>query len=246
MNMALRYHLLFVLIQALTLNACEAQRIPDREKASQLVYTQGTASRDGIGKYYHGREIARVMGHLGARWLERPERDREENTTQAIENLELQPDFQVADIGAGTGYYAFRIAKKVPEGKVYAVDIQPEMIEKMQRKKIAGPYDNVQLVRSDPTDPKLPENTLDVIIIVDVYHELSHPREVMQHLVKALKPDGKLVLLEYRMEDPAVPIKLLHKMSVKQATKEMEAVGLYLEENRGNLPWQHFMVFKRK
>lgn len=223
-------------------SSCQAQ--PDHSAQAEATgYSYRTPSRDGTGKYYLGREIAHVMGHLAAGWLERPERESEENVSQAIENMDLQPDEQIADIGAGSGYYTFRIARKVPAGKVFAVDLQPEMLDLMRRKIAREDIGNVELVRGSETSPNLAENSVDLVIMVDVYHELSHPREVMQEIVRALKPDGRFVLLEYRMEDPTVPIKRLHKMSEEQAVREMEAVGLRLRENIGNLPWQHCMVF---
>lgn len=209
-------------------------------------YTFGEASYDGIGKFYLGREISFVMGHRAAGWLERPEREREEKVSRAIENFGLRPDEHVADIGAGSGYYAFRMAERVPQGKVYAVDLQPEMLAIMDARIKGEGIDNVELVQGTETDPGLAENSIDVAIMVDVYHELSHPREVMQNLVRALRPDGRFILLEYRAEDPRVPIKPLHKMTERQAVREMEAVGLRLRENMENLPWQHCMVFVRE
>ncbi len=211
----------------------------------ELPYTFKTPTRDGTGKHYMGREIAHVMGHLGAGWLERPEREEEEQVSQALQNMNLQPGEQIADIGAGSGYYTFRIAERVPDGKVYAVDLQPEMLEIMRRKVRKNEVGNVELVKGTETDPDLADNSVDMVLMVDVYHELSHPKEMMQQIVKALKPNGRFVLLEYRMEDPAVPIKRLHKMSEAQAVKEMKAVGLRLRENISNLPWQHFMVFEK-
>ncbi len=214
--------------------------------SSVEVYETTFASRDGIGKVYMGREIAHVMGHLGANWLNRPERNQEENTKQVVRNLDLQPTDVIADIGAGSGYYTFRMAKKVPEGSVYAVDIQEEMIAIMRKKLKKQKAENIELVLGEPTDPQLPKNSVDIVFMVDVYHELEYPREMMLELIKALKPNGKVILVEYRMEDPTLMIKRLHKMSLEQATKEMEAVGLELIENIGHLPWQHFMVFGKK
>ena len=238
--MTIRLLTLFLLQMLLTSCGAQQSHSATAEKPS---YSYQTPSRDGTGKYYLGREISHVMGHLAADWLERPEREREENVSQAIENMNLQPDERIADIGAGSGYYTFRMARKVPEGKVFAVDLQPEMLAIMGRKIAREGIENVELVQGSETSPNLAENSVDLVIMVDVYHELSHPREIMQGVVKALKPGGRFVLLEYRMEDPTVPIKLLHKMSEKQAVKEMAAVGLRLRENIGNLPWQHCMVF---
>lgn len=224
---------------------CEAQR-GHSTASGEEVYTFSTPSWDGTGKYYLGREIAHVMGHLAADWLERPEREREENVSQAIRNMKLQPDEQIADIGAGSGYYTFRMAQQVPDGKVFAVDIQPEMLEIMRQKIQKEKIGNIELVQGEEKSPNLAENSVDMVLMVDVYHELSHPKEIMQAVVRALKPGGRFILLEYRMEDPAVPIKRLHKMSEEQAVKEMKAVGLRLERNRTNLPWQHFMVFVKE
>ncbi len=234
---------LFYLIAALlTFTTCEAQQ-KTSANTNEDIYTYAKSSWDGIGKYYMNREIAHVMGHLGASWLERREREKEENVSQAIKNMDLQPDEVVADIGAGSGYYSFRIAKELSKGKVLAVDLQPEMLAMMRQKISQQKIDNVELIQAKESNPNLPEKSIDMAFMVDVYHELSYPKEVMQNIVAALKPNGRFILLEYRMEDPTVPIKRLHKMSLEQAVKEMEAVGLRLKNNKTNLPWQHFMIF---
>lgn len=234
---------LFCLISALlTFTTCEAQQKAS-VTTSDDTYTFAKPSWDGTGKYYMDREIAHVMGHLGASWLERREREKEENVSQAIKNMGLKSNEVVADIGAGSGYYAFRIANKLPEGKVLAVDLQPEMLAIMQQKIEQNKVDNIELIQAEESNPNLPENSIDLAFMVDVYHELSYPKEVMEAIVAALKPGGRFILLEYRMEDPTVPIKLLHKMSEDQAVKEMAAVGLKLQKNKRNLPWQHFMIF---
>ena len=207
-------------------------------------YEYGRSSRDGIGKFYMGREISHVMGHLGAGWLERPGRQREERTDRLIRNLPLAPDSIVADIGAGTGYFSFRIAERVPQGRVIAVDIQPEMLEMIRSRMLSEGVSNIEPLLGSERDPRLPENTVDLILLVDAYHEFSWPLEMGRVMAGALKPGGRLVLVEYRAEDPAVPIKPLHKMSVSQARKEMAAVGLELESNGKFLPQQHFMVFR--
>lgn len=212
---------------------------------SSKVYRFGEASRDGIGKFYQGREIAHVMGHLGASWLERPEREREERTDLLLEALSLKPTDVVADIGAGTGFFTFLMAPKVPKGKVLAVDIQPEMIEYLNEGKAKRNVENVQPVLGTESDPKLPANSVDLAILIDAYHEFSYPREMVQHISAALKPGGRVALVEYRAEDPNVPIKPLHKLSVAQATKEMKAVGLKLLKNDDRLPQQHIMFFGR-
>ncbi len=208
-------------------------------------YRVGTASRDGIGKYYMGREISQVMGHLGAAWLERPDREREERTDLLIDALPLRQDSIVADIGAGTGYFSFPVALRVPRGKVLAVDIQPEMLEIIRERIGAGAPPNVEPVMGTVEDPMLPEVGVDLVLIVDAYHEFSHPREMSEAIARALKPGGVLVLIEYRAEDPSVPIKRLHKMSEAQARKEMQAVGLEFVRNEAFLPQQHFLVFRR-
>ncbi|MEM1434848.1 MAG: class I SAM-dependent methyltransferase [Pseudomonadota bacterium] len=208
-------------------------------------YTAGRASRDGTGKRYLGREIAQVMGHLGAGWLERPDRERSERTDLLIEMLPLEPDSQVADVGAGTGYFTFPVAAAVPQGQVFAVDIQPEMLELLGSRQRALGIDNVTPVLGSLTDPKLPAASIDLVFIVDAYHEFSHPYEMGQALFAALKPGGRLVLIEYRMEDRSVPIKRLHKMSQRQVKLEMAALGLRWLRTRDDLPQQHFMIFEK-
>ena len=192
-----------------------------------------------------GREISHVMGHLAAGWLERPEREREERTDRLIERLPLSPDDVVADIGAGTGYFSFPIAKRVPEGKVLAVDIQQEMLDMIEARKGDGDASNVETVLGTITDPKLPSNAVDLILIVDAYHEFSHPFEMGTAMADALKPEGKLILIEYRAEDRSVPIKPLHKMSEHQAIDEMRAIGLKHLRTEDFLPQQHFLVFEK-
>jgi ubiquinone/menaquinone biosynthesis C-methylase UbiE len=202
---------------------------------------------DGIGKFYMGREIAQVMGHQAADWLERPEREKEEQPTKMLELLKLKPGEVVADIGAGSGYHTFRIARIVgPRGKVYAVDIQPEMLTLIRQRMKADKVANVEPVQGTITDPKLPAGAIDMAIMVDVYHEFSHPYEMTQALVKALKPGGKLVFVEFRLEDPQVPIKLVHRMSEKQVLKEMEPHPLRYVRTVGGLPWQHVIIFEKK
>ena len=208
-------------------------------------YSYKEASRDGIGKIYMGREISHVMGHLGASWLERPQRDREEKTSRLVRNLPLQPGDTVADIGAGTGYFSFRMAERVPEGKVLAVDIQQEMLEIIESRKVEGFPANVETILGTKRDPGLPANSINLILLVDAYHEFSWPREMGKAMATALKPGGRLILVEYRGEDPSIPIKRLHKMTQRQARKEMQAIGLEWESNEKFLPQQHFMVFRR-
>lgn len=208
-------------------------------------YRYGPASRDGIGKFYQGREISRVMGHLGAGWLERSGREREERTDLLVARLPLAPDDVVGDIGAGTGYFSFRMAQRVPEGRVLAVDIQQEMLDIIERRRARGAGDNVETVLGTVTDPNLPEGAVNLILLVDAYHEFSHPAEMGRAMVRSLAPGGRLVLVEYRAEDPSVAIKPLHKMSEAQARREMEALGLEWERTEDFLPQQHFMVFSK-
>lgn len=213
---------------------------------SSSVYEQRQLHNpDGIGKYYMGREIAKVMGHTGAAWLERPSRETEEKPSKILDALHLKSTDVVADIGAGTGYLSFRIAAKVPQGKVLAVDIQPEMLDIINFFKQELNVTNVEAVLATPTNPNLPPASVDLALMVDAYHEFEYPREVMQAIVKALKPDGRVVLVEYRGENPLIMIKGLHKMTQKQVKKEMQAVGLVWRETKNLLPQQHLMVFAK-
>lgn len=234
----------FVLLSMLVSVAACAQPAPVPGDPDS-VYREGRASRDGIGKFYMGREISHVMGYRGAGWLERPDREKEEATDLLVASLPLTEDAIVADIGAGTGYFTFRIAQRVPAGKVYAVDIQQEMLDIMATRMQDMNVSNVELVKGSEQSPHLPEETLDLVLFVDVYHELAYPYEIMGALKKSLKVGGKLILVEYRGEDPRVPIKPLHKMTEKQARAEMEAVGLTWVETLDMLPQQHFMVFEK-
>ncbi|MFO8232987.1 MAG: class I SAM-dependent methyltransferase [Longimonas sp.] len=209
------------------------------------VYTETTPSRDGIGKVYMGREISKVMGHRGAQWLERAQRAEEERPDLVVDSMRLEPGDVVADIGAGTGYFTFRIAPKVPEGRVLAVDIQPEMLRRIRSRMQEQDIRNVTPVEGTIRDPRLPADTLDAALMVDAYHEFSHPREMMTSLVRSLKPGGRVHLVEYRKEDPSVPIKPLHKMSETQAKREMRAVGLEWVETLDMLPQQHFLIFEK-
>lgn len=228
--------------------ACDVQSSINAQESDD-VYTYGRANRDGIGKFYMGREISHVMGHLGAGWLERIERVREERTDLLIFNLGLEPDYVVADIGAGTGYFTFPVSGRVPDGKVLAVDIQLEMLSIIEQRKAAGlteaSWQNIETVLGTEDNPNLPENTVDLIFMVDAYHEFAYPREMGEALVRALKPGGRIALVEYRAEDRNVPIKRLHKMLEAQARKEMEALGLTWIETKDVLPQQHLMFFEK-
>jgi len=211
--------------------------------AQENRYSFEEGDRSGIGKRYMGREIAHVMGYQGMSWLERDERETEENTSTLLKNMNISKTDDIADIGAGSGYHVFKMATMATQGTIYAVDIQEEMLTAMRNKKSEGKFANVSLVKGSEKSVNLKPNSVDKVLIVDVYHEMSFPYEMMASLKKAMRPNGKLYLIEYRSEDPNVPIKRLHKMTEAQAIKEMKAVGLVLEENLTNLPWQHCMVF---
>jgi precorrin-6B methylase 2 len=199
---------------------------------------------NGIGKFYMGREIAHVMGAGAIPWLERPEREREEDPARLLEALELREGDVVADVGAGSGYHTFRIAPRVgPRGKVYAVDVQPEMLEALRWNARARGATNVEVVPGTPQDPRLPEGAVHLVLLVDVYHEFAWPYEMMRALRRALRPGGRVVLVEFRKEDPRVPIKEVHKMSEEQIRREMAAVGLRWRRTVGTLPWQHVVFF---
>jgi ubiquinone/menaquinone biosynthesis C-methylase UbiE len=200
---------------------------------------------DGIGKVYMGREIAQVMGHQGAGWLERSSRESEEQPQKVIAALQLKPNGVVADIGAGTGYFSFRIAPQIPQGKVYAVDVQPEMIEILNSLKDEKKIANVEPILGSETNPNLPENRVDLALMVDAYHEFEYPREMIEGIVRSLKPNGRVVLVEYRGENPFVMIKALHKMTQRQVRQEMSAAGLKYVETRNGLPQQHIMIFEK-
>jgi len=211
----------------------------------QAIYLQKRPSRDGVGKVYMGREISFVMGHRGVNWLERTEREREERTDLVVEGMQLQPEAVVADLGAGSGYFSFRISPEVPQGRVLAIDIQTEMLDVIERRKLQGDATNIETILGSETSPNLPSTAVDAVLMVDAYHEFSYPREMMLAVVEALRPGGRVFLVEYRAEDPNIPILPLHKMTEAQARLEMEAVGLDFVENRAMLPQQHFLVFRK-
>lgn len=218
---------------------------PPGDGDATVVYDAGEASPDGTGRFYLGREIARVMSHRGAAWLERPDRAREERPDLLLDLLELQPADVVADLGAGTGYFTFRIAPRVPRGRVYAIDIQPEMLTIVERRADAEGVPNVISVLGSEQSPGLPDDAVDLTLLVDSYHEFSYPAEMLDAIYRATRPGGRLVLVEYRSEDPEVPIRPLHKMTEAQARLEVEAAGFLFEENIDRLPQQHVLVFRR-
>ena len=219
---------------------------PPIANAESQWYSQKTPSRYGIGKVYMGREISQVLGHRGILWLERPERERQELPDAVIAHLELEPDDVVADVGAGSGYFSVRIAPHVPRGQVLAVDVQPEMIEVLERRRRETGFDQIKPVLGSVTDPNLPDGEVDVVLMVDAYHEFSHPREMMEAIVASLAPDGRVVLVEYRGEQRGTGVLPLHQMTEAQVRKEMAAVGLEFEANHDPLPIQHILVFRQR
>lgn len=219
--------------------------IADINSYSNYYRTQIIHNPDGIGKYYMEREIARVMGHQAMMWLEREGREREEKPQAVIEHLDLKATDTVADLGTGTGYFALRIAALIPQGKVYAVDIQPEMLDVINSVKEENHLSNVETILGTEASPNLPNNSIDLALMVDAYHEFAYPREMMSNLYSALKPGGRVILVEYRAENPMITIKALHKMSQKQVKKEMKAVNLKWLKTQQFLPEQHFMIFAK-
>ncbi len=209
-------------------------------------YTFKKGDYNGIGKWYMGREIAHVMGYQGIDWLQRSEREKEENVSKLIENLKINSSDIIADIGAGSGYHVFKMAPLAKNGFVYAVDIQVEMLMVIDKMKKSTKFKNIKTVLGTEKSIELPKNSIDKVLMVDVYHEFAFPVEMITSIKKAMKPDGELFLIEYRGEDSFVPIKKIHKMTQKQAVKEFEAAGLILKENIKNLPWQHCMIFVKK
>jgi precorrin-6B methylase 2 len=204
---------------------------------------------DGIGKFYFGREIAHVMGYAGISWLERPDRENEEHLVQLVDSLKLTPGMVVADIGAGSGIISIQMASKVgPTGKVLAVDVQDEMINVLSKKLKQLKITNVKTVHGTDRSPNLKEASVDLAIMVDVYHEFRYPYEMAIEIAKALKPGGRVVFVEYRKEDPTVPIKLVHKMTEEQVKREIgqPEFGLKWIETIGVLPRQHIIVFERQ
>jgi len=207
-------------------------------------YTYKRGDFNGIGKWYMGREIAYVMGFQGIDWLERSEREIEEDVSTLIKNMKIKTNETIADIGAGSGFHVFKMAPLAKNCLVYAVDIQPEMLEAIELKKRSKKVSNVETVLGSEKSINLPKNSLDKILLVDVYHEFSYPAEMVESIKNALKPNGQLFLIEYRGEDSSVPIKKIHKMTEKQSIAEMEVAGFKLIENIDNLPWQHCMIFE--
>jgi ubiquinone/menaquinone biosynthesis C-methylase UbiE len=244
----MRASLLTFLVLAFSFHGAAHAVEPDARPAEARYETRAKHSRDGIGKFYFGREIAHVMGHQGADWLERPEREQEERPDLLLEALALKPGEVVADIGAGSGYLSWRMAQRVGEkGKVHAVEIQQEFLDLiMVNMKKRGVGDIVVPTLGTVQDPKLPANSCDLIIMVDVYHEFDFPYEMTRAMIRGLKPGGRIVFVEYRGEDPEVPIKPLHKMTLTQVKKEMTVhPELKFAESIETLPRQRVIVFRK-
>jgi protein-L-isoaspartate O-methyltransferase len=223
-----------------------AQTQPQKQDPPRYEFRQ-IHDPNGIGKFYMGREIANVMGWQGAGWLERPEREREEKVSKLMPALDVKEGDVVADLGAGSGFHTVKLAKLVGDkGKVYAVDIQKEMIAILGKRLKQEKITNVTLVHNTEKDPKLPAKAIDMILMVDVYHELSYPHEVMVELVKSLKPRGRLIFVEFRLEDDKVPILTVHRMSIAQVKKEMEPhKEMKHQKTLDHLPWQHVIIFEK-
>lgn len=223
----------------------KAQPQPAAAASTNIYEFRPLHNPDGIGKFYMGREIAAVMGHEAAGWLERPEREQQEHSEQLVRELQIKPGQVVADLGAGTGYYTRRLARQVgPGGEVLAVDIQPEMLFILTNSAARLGLTNITAIQGAPMDPRLPPRSVDLVLMVDVYHEFDFPFEMVQRICQALRPGGRVVFVEYRAEDSWVPIKPLHKMSEAQVRKEMTVQPLDWLETRRTLPWQHILIFK--
>ena len=239
-------HFLYVLL--ISIGCSELQAADPSQPTPPPTYEYRPASFDGTGKWFVDREIAHFMSNQGAPWLEREERETEEAPNRLVSALSLKPGYQVGDVGAGSGYLTWRMARVVgPTGKIYANDIQPEMISFLRTNLLVRGITNVVPVLGTTTDPRLPDNTLDLILLVDVYHECDHPLEMTRRMTDALKPGGRLVFVEYRGEERWIPIKPLHKMTAAQVRKEMALhPRLAFVENLTNLPRQHILIFQKK
>ena len=216
------------------------------QSVAQPRYRTAPGDPNGIDKWYMGRQIAHVMSHYGIPWLERAERQDEEDTDLLLRNLGLKDGMQVADIGAGSGYHSVRIARRIGSGRVYAVDVSPEMMDHLNDRLKRESIRNVSCVLGSEAAIPLKDRSIDLILMVDVYHEFSHPYEMAQAMRRILRDDGRICLVEFRGEDASVPIKTIHKMTEAQAVREFEASGFELERNISNLPWQHCLVFRKR
>lgn len=241
--MTSRFHLFLIFLFTLTLTACGQSEKKPKETQN---YTFKNGDPNGIGKWYMGREIAHVMGYQGINWLERSEREKEENTSQLLKNMNIQPGDTIADVGAGSGYHVFKMARLAKDGFVYAIDIQPEMLQAISKKQLEQQVDNIQTVQGSEKSINLKANSVSKILLVDVYHEFNFPKEMIESMHDALTADGKIYLIEYKAEDPEIPIKRIHKMTEKQAINEFEASGFKFVANIENLPWQHCLIFTKE
>ncbi|MEN9601384.1 MAG: hypothetical protein RLZZ313_698 [Verrucomicrobiota bacterium] len=239
---------LFLYVLLISIGCSKLQAADPSQLTPPPTYEYRPGSFDGTGKWFVDREIAHFMSHQGAPWLEREERETEEAPNRLVSALSLKPGYQVGDVGAGSGYLTWRMARVVgPTGKIYANDIQPEMISFLRTNLLVRGITNVVPVLGTTTDPRLPDNTLDLILLVDVYHECDHPLEMTRRMTDALKPGGRLVFVEYRGEERWIPIKPLHKMTAAQVRKEMALhPRLAFVENLTNLPRQHILIFQKK
>lgn len=244
------------MIVALTLLSIDDARAQDTTEASVVPETPGSEAGDTkpaeskpkeqARKSFHGRVVAKPMSHLGASWLTRPERDQEENASESFKKLGLEQGMVVCDLGCGNGYWTLPMARDVgADGAVYAVDIQSEMLQKLRQRADRFDLKNIRPVLGTIDDPKLPQGKIDLLLMVDVYHEFSHPQSMLWEIRRSLTATGVIALLEYRKEDETVPIKLLHKMSKRQIMKEYQANGYKLVREYNELPWQHLMFFAR-
>lgn len=236
-----------LLAVVLVLSGC-TEVFPKKEEATQSGHylVQEPSGPDGSGKFYLGREIAQVLDTPDVpEWLERPDRELEEFPDRVIQALELKESDVVADIGAGTGYYTFRFSPFVPRGQVLSVDIQQDMLDIIEQRQQEEGLTNISTILGTVTNPNLPADSVDLAIIISSYHEFSNPREMMENIVASLRPGGRFVLVEYRREDPTIPVSELRRMTQDQAIKEMRVVGLRWKETKDFLPQQHFMIFEK-
>lgn len=233
--------LIFIVALLLTLGG-----IPSRAEDKPVKKDEKTNDDATALTHYMGREIAQTMHYTGAPWLVRESREREEECSKLIKCLNLKPGMVVCDMGCGNGFYTLKIAPLIGEtGKVLAVEIQQEMLDLLNKRAAGSKLNNVEPILGTVSDPKLPEGKVDLILCVDVYHEFDHPVEMLAAMRKSLAPKGRIALVEFRAEDPKVPIKELHKMSKKQILKEFPANGFKLVEEFDKLPWQHVMFFEK-
>jgi len=218
---------------------------------SVLLHQQSASSEDNSSKplngTYLGRRIAPAMTHLAADWLIRGDRESEEDPARLLARLDLKPGMLVCDMGCGNGFYSLKIAQAIgPDGRVLAVDIQPEMLQLLSRRSVEAKIENIDMILGTTTDPKLPDDKVDLVLMVDVYHEFSDPKAMLKKIRKSLKSTGRIALVEFREEDASVPIRPEHKMSKKQILKEYEANGFQLVSQYDGLPWQHLMFLGPK